>query len=45
MCMKGNIVAIAMAALVFLPAVDGAVSVVGAGASFPYPLIAKWSYE
>jgi phosphate ABC transporter phosphate-binding protein len=43
--MKGNIVAIAMAALIFLPAVDGAVNLVGAGASFPYPLIAKWSYE
>jgi phosphate ABC transporter phosphate-binding protein len=43
--MRGNIAAIAMAALVFLPAVDGAVNLVGAGASFPYPLIAKWSYE
>lgn len=34
-----------VAALFFLPAVDSAVTILGAGASFPYPLIAKWSYE
>jgi phosphate ABC transporter phosphate-binding protein len=34
-----------IAAMCFLPAVNSAVTLLGAGASFPYPLISKWSYE
>jgi len=43
--MKEKMAVIFVVALAFLPAVDSAMTILGAGASFPYPLIAKWSYE
>lgn len=43
--MKEGMTIFIVAAIVFLPAVNSAMTILGAGASFPYPLIAKWSYE